>query len=77
MSTTAAQSPWDLCEYTAVEIISQAAGLQEEVVRQYVEMPPDPKLGDLATTIAFHLAKQKKQNPVQIASALAENISRL
>lgn len=39
-----------------------------------LEFPPDSKMGDLATTISFQLAKQLKMSPTDITSQIIENI---
>jgi len=40
-----------------------------------VEKPRDEKLGDLATNVAFLLAKELRRNPAQIAEELAQKLS--
>ncbi len=40
-----------------------------------VEKPRDEKLGDLATNVAFLLAKELRKNPAQIAEELAQKLS--
>lgn len=39
-----------------------------------LEFPPNPKMGDLATTISFQLAKKLKMSPMDITSNIMENI---
>ncbi len=39
-----------------------------------LEFPPNPKMGDLATTISFQLAKDLKMSPMDITSNIMENI---
>ena len=36
------------------------------------EQPPDPNMGDLATSVAFQLASQRKKSPVEIAKQIKE-----
>jgi arginyl-tRNA synthetase len=38
------------------------------------EKPPNPELGDLASTIALRLAKQLKSKPIELAKKINENI---
>lgn len=39
-----------------------------------LEFPPNPKMGDLATTISFQLAKQLKKSPMDITMEIIEKI---
>jgi len=39
-----------------------------------VEEPPSPELGDIATTVAFDLAKKHRKNPVEIAETILSRI---
>ena len=39
-----------------------------------LEFPPNPKMGDLATTVSFQLAKDLKMSPMDITSNIMENI---
>ena len=39
-----------------------------------LEFPPNPKMGDLATTISFQLAKQLKKSPMDITTEIMEKI---
>ena len=43
-------------------------------VKNYVEEPPSPELGDLACTICFELAKSEKRNPAEIAEEIVKKI---
>ncbi|WP_457601448.1 arginine--tRNA ligase [Hydrogenivirga sp.] len=47
-----------------------------ELPKFKVEKPRDEKLGDLATNVSFLLARELKRNPNDIASQLAEELSR-
>lgn len=51
--------------------ILETAGLKE--VENFLEVPPQPKFGDLAFT-CFELAKKEKRNPKEIAEELAKKI---
>jgi arginyl-tRNA synthetase len=39
------------------------------------EVPPNPNMGDLATSVAFQLAASQKKSPVEISSTIVENIT--
>lgn len=43
-------------------------------LEQTLEEPPDSKLGDLATTICFELAKDLQKSPAELAQELAKSI---
>ena len=58
-----------------VEVIAQVSTLDKQIIRDTVEIPPDPALGDVATTVSFHLAKKQKKNPVEIAKDIVRKIS--
>ncbi len=70
-------NPWDEFIRETTNVIAEATGLSTEVLTNLVEEPPDPKLGDLATTVSFYLAKERKQNPLQIASDIVQNLEKL
>jgi len=40
-----------------------------------LEVPPDPRMGDIAATVAFALAKKTRQRPVDVAEQILANIS--
>jgi arginyl-tRNA synthetase len=40
----------------------------------HLEFPPNPKMGDLATTISFQLAKQLKKSPMDITAEIIDKI---
>ncbi|EKQ53121.1 MAG: arginyl-tRNA synthetase [Methanobacterium sp. Maddingley MBC34] len=39
------------------------------------EVPPNPNMGDLATSVAFQLAASQKKSPVEISSTIVKNIT--
>jgi arginyl-tRNA synthetase len=45
---------------------------QDEVI--LLEVPPDPKMGDIATTVAFTLAKKARQRPADLAKQIVTRI---
>ena len=49
--------------------------LNYEIPREInLEFPPNPKMGDLATTLSFQLAKQLKKSPMDITREIIEKI---
>ncbi|MHA1576045.1 MAG: arginine--tRNA ligase [Candidatus Thorarchaeota archaeon] len=68
-------NPWKRDLKIVISILSQATELGEEEQAEFIEIPPDPKMGDVATTISFHLAKKLKKNPVEIASDVVTKLS--
>ena len=39
-----------------------------------MEVPPDPKLGDMSCTIAFGVAKKENKNPTEVAAGIAARL---
>jgi arginyl-tRNA synthetase len=70
-------NPWYLAKQRVVKILSKASGLALESVLGSIEIPPDTSLGDLASTIAFALAKEQRKNPAAIATELLEKLKKL
>ena len=67
-------NPWDFAKKTVVTLLSDVFNVPQDVVAGTIEIPPDSALGDLASTIAFLLAKELGKNPAAIVS---ENVSKL
>jgi arginyl-tRNA synthetase len=61
-------NPWDTVRQAVVKMISSAFEVALESVIESIEKPPDSSLGDLATTIAFSIAKERKKSPVAIVN---------
>lgn len=51
-------------------MLSDVFCVSQDVVALSIEKPPDSALGDLASTIAFSLAKERKNSPVAIVNEL-------
>ncbi|MHA1638190.1 MAG: arginine--tRNA ligase [Candidatus Thorarchaeota archaeon] len=68
-------NPWKRNLGIIISILSKATEVKEDVLIEFIEIPPDPKMGDVATTISFHLAKKLKKNPVAIATEVVTNLS--
>ncbi len=60
-----------------MKLLTKAADTTEEIVKGTIEVPPDSSLGDLASTLAFALAKELKKNPALIASEILPKIQDL
>jgi arginyl-tRNA synthetase len=75
--TTTINNPWETLRQSVVEMLAKAASVSEETVSSTIERPPDPKLGDLSSTIGFALAKELKKNPAAIASNLLPKLTEL
>jgi len=63
-------------EQTAIKSVQKA--IQdlgwEETAEIKFEVPPNPDMGDLATSVAFQLASSLKKSPVEISATMVENI---
>jgi arginyl-tRNA synthetase len=63
-------------EKNAINIVQKAIqdlGWEEPAEIKF-EVPPNPNMGDLATSVAFQLAPTLKRSPVEISQALVEKI---
>ena len=76
-SGQANDNPWAHAIDVAAGVLAKAAEVNIEVVKENVETPPDSALGDIATTLAFRLAKERKENPAKIAADIAGNLKKL
>lgn len=70
-------NPWDSARTVAVDILSKASKATLEAVLSSIEIPPDSALGDLASTIAFSLAKQERKNPGAITAEMLPKLMKL
>lgn len=70
-------NPWEFARDRVVEILAKVTGLDPGSIAENLEIPPDSALGDLATTIAFSLAKEQKKSPAKIAEEITKNIEAL
>ena len=63
-------------EKQAIDAINKALDQYDvEVDRNFkLSFPPNPKLGDLASTIAFELTKKLRTSPPEVAAGLVEKI---
>ncbi|NWF95123.1 MAG: arginine--tRNA ligase [Candidatus Thorarchaeota archaeon] len=77
MRTESSNNPWRDVVNSAVNVIAEATSLETEAVESALEVPPDPSLGDIATTVAFLLAKKLKKNPAVIAKDVGTRLQSL
>jgi len=70
-------NPWDSATQIVVKLLADAAETTVENVQDSIEIPPDSSMGDLASTLAFALAKERKQNPAKIAQDMLPKIESL
>ena len=66
--TKSSANPWETVRNIVVDILSETFSVSRDVVRETIEIPPDSALGDIATTIAFSLAKELKKSPIEVVS---------
>ncbi len=67
-------NPWETVKQIVVKLLSEVFPVSRDIIASSIEKPPDPTLGDLASTIAFLLAKELKKSPVAVVN---ESVSRL
>lgn len=67
-------NPWDHVMQRIAKVLAESASVDVDTVLENLEVPPDAKLGDVATTLAFRLAKERKENPAKIASDIAARL---
>jgi len=72
--TETSNNPWETVKQIVVKLLSETFPVSRDVIVSSIEKPPDPALGDLASTIAFSLAKELKKSPVAVVK---EFVSRL
>ncbi|UCE10187.1 MAG: arginine--tRNA ligase [Candidatus Thorarchaeota archaeon] len=77
MSKSDDANPWQTFEKTVIRLIAKAASVEPETVGDFTEIPPDSSLGDIATTISFHLTKEVKKNPAEIAAGIKTRLDEL
>lgn len=77
MSKKRQGNPWDYAKQAVVSILSKASGASPETVLDSLEVPPDSALGDLASTIAFALARERKKSPAAIAADMLPRLREL
>ena len=70
-------NPWDSAKQAAVKMLATAANTTVEIVTDSIEIPPESSMGDLASTLAFSLAKEMKKNPAAIATDILSKLQQL
>ncbi len=66
----------EVVEKALKKALKELYGLEELPEKARIEKPKEENLGDLATNVAFLLAKDLRKNPNQIAQELSERLSR-
>ncbi len=70
--------PWEGLRQEVVRLLDEGlSGLRWRVSRsleETLEEPPDPRFGDIATTVGFELSKTLRENPQSIAKELVGKI---
>ena len=74
--TQPTNNPWNAATELVIQLLVKVASIDSETVRKYIEIPPDPDLGDIASTVSFWLAKELKKSPVVIATEIAQSLER-
>ncbi len=77
MKATGLENPWRYIINRVIELVTKAADVDPQVAKTSIEIPPDPTLGDLATTIAFSLAKELKKSPATISAEVVPRLVEL
>ncbi|MFW9968415.1 MAG: arginine--tRNA ligase, partial [Candidatus Thorarchaeota archaeon] len=68
------ENPWNYVMSRVANILADSASVDLATILENLEVPPDPKLGDVATTISFRLAKERKENPTKIALDISKKL---
>ncbi|MHA2395725.1 MAG: arginine--tRNA ligase [Candidatus Thorarchaeota archaeon] len=68
--TESSTNPWETVRQLVVKMLSDVFSVSQDDVGLSIEKPPDSALGDLASTIAFSLAKERKKSPAAIVDEL-------
>ncbi|MGY5861670.1 MAG: arginine--tRNA ligase [Candidatus Thorarchaeota archaeon] len=74
--TPPTNNPWNAVTELVIQLLAKVGSIDSETVRKYIEIPPDPNLGDIASTVSFQLAKQQKKNPAAIATEIAQSLEK-
>ncbi len=68
-------NPWGSLRKKLTHVFADAAGVDSDVMDKFLEVPPETALGDIACTIAFHLAKEQGRNPTVIATEIVKKLN--
>ncbi|MHA2003389.1 MAG: arginine--tRNA ligase [Candidatus Thorarchaeota archaeon] len=68
------ENPWKYVMDRVAGILAKSASVDLVTALENLEIPPDSKLGDVATTISFRLAKERKENPAKIATEISKKL---
>ena len=75
--TKISTNPWETVKQSVVKMLSEVFSVSQDVVAGSIEKPPDSSLGDLASTIAFSLAKELKKSPVEVVNEVLSKLEAL
>lgn len=70
------ENPWNYVMDRVAGILAKSASVDLVTALENLEIPPDSKLGDVATTISFRLAKERKENPTKIATDISKKLEK-
>jgi len=77
LSKVTDNNPWESAKHVVVKMLAEVAKTTVDIVLDSIEIPPESSMGDLASTLAFTLAKELKKNPVAIASDILSKLQQL
>ena len=63
-------SPWTDIKLSIAGSIAKILKMKVDEVISTLEEPSESKMGDLASTISFNLAKKHKKAPIQVANEI-------
>lgn len=63
-----------ILEKEVIRLMKRIDLLKHEKIERTLEVPSDPKFGDLASSVCFLLSKKLKKSPNQIADGIVSNI---
>lgn len=67
-------NPWKTFYNEVLGFLAEVSSVDRTIMERFIEIPPDPKLGDISCTIAFHLAKEMREKPFVIANNIVSSI---
>jgi arginyl-tRNA synthetase len=74
--TPQTNNPWNAAAELVIQLLVKVTSTYSETVRKYIEIPPDPDLGDIASTVSFRLAKELKKSPAAIATEITQSLEK-
>ncbi|MCK4962863.1 MAG: arginine--tRNA ligase, partial [Anaerolineales bacterium] len=74
--TPQTNNPWNAAAELVIQLLVKVSSIGSETVRKYIEIPPDPDLGDIASTVSFRLAKELNKSPAAIAIDITQSLEK-